>query len=237
MSKLIVANWKMEMAHMEAIEWLHEDYPEVRITADNSPHELVICPSFTELSYATEHFFEDQWGAQNCGTYPLGPFTGEVSAISLAEMGVFHVIVGHSERRELGETNEMIKGKIESLLPQFINPIVCIGETLEQRESYKEVLFKQLEVLIEPYTKADISPIIAYEPIWAIGSGKTPKENQLEEVVNYIKEVTAELKPSVLYGGSVMPGIAKRFSPLVDGYLVGSASLNPELLKKIILSC
>ena len=237
MSKLIVANWKMALTHAEATTWLIQEYPEVRKVADSSEHELVICPSFTELAFATEEYTEDTWGAQECSEHPLGAYTGQVSALSLTELGIEYCIIGHSEQRRLGQTNASIKQKAALLLSQFITPIICIGETDEQRPSFKNVLWQQLEPLVATYREADIRPLIAYEPVWAIGSGKTPTKNDLTVSLEYIKQVIGELNPQLLYGGSVTPPIAKEFSPLVDGYLVGSASLNPELLKKIILSC
>ncbi len=240
MGKLIVANWKMQLTHTEALTWLSEDYPTVRLLAESSSHELVICPSFTELNYAVETYPDDPWGAQNCCACTRGPYTGEVSAISLAELGIHYTIVGHSERRQYyDETDEDVGLKAYALFSQGIIPIICIGETEEERENYKNVLRRQLEEITYTFKhfEAPLRPIIAYEPAWAIGSGITPHKKELQEVLDYIRDCTSEYNPLILYGGSVNQQIATQFSSFVDGFMIGSASLNSELLKKIILSC
>ncbi len=235
MNKLIVANWKMKFSHSEALDWLVEQYPEVRQAVDHTEHELVICPSFTELTFALDTYPDYSWGAQDCASIAIGAYTGEVSPISLYEIGVSFTLVGHSERRTYyGETDEDVRKKTALLLEHEINPIVCIGEREDQRDTRETVLEKQIAAVIDLYNEDDAA-IIAYEPVWAIGTGKTPDTNELQKTITQIREQADGAL--VLYGGSVNPAIAKEFSPFVDGFLVGSASCDPELLKKIILSC
>ncbi len=235
MNKLIVANWKMKFSHREALDWLTISLPEVHQAIADTGHELVICPSFTELSFALSTYPNHSWGAQDCANVLLGAYTGEVSVLSLREMGIRFTLVGHSERRKYyGETDEEVRKKAALLLEHEINPIVCIGETEDQQETKDEVLTQQLSAVLDLY-KEDDAAIIAYEPVWAIGSGKTPNKEELQKTIEKIREQADG--SLVLYGGSVNPAIAKEFSPFVDGFLVGSASCDSTLLKKIILSC
>jgi triosephosphate isomerase len=237
MNKLIVANWKMEFSHLEALDWLTTNFLEVRKVVDETDHELVICPSFTELPFALAAYPEYFWGAQDCASVALGAYTGDVSALSLHEMGVSFTIVGHSERRKYyDESDEDVRRKTALLLEQEIQPIVCIGETEVQKGMKHEVLKEQLSAVTDLFIREDTA-IIAYEPVWAIGTGITPTEEELKDTVEFIRTITGDFTPYVLYGGSVNPAIARNFSSFVDGFLVGSASCDSEVLKKIILSC
>lgn len=235
MDKLIVANWKLKFSHKEATEWLTANIPEIRETLAQTEHELVICPSFTELAFALKNYPTHSWGAQNCASVILGAYTGEVSALSLQQMGIQFTLVGHSERRRYyDETNEDVRKKTALLLEHEINPIVCIGETADQHNSRDTILAEQITAIEDLYNDDDAT-IIAYEPVWAIGTGMTPTVDELQETIKKIREqVDGSI---VLYGGSVTPITAKEFSPFVDGFLVGSASCDVELLKQIILSC
>lgn len=235
MDKLIVANWKLKFSHKEALSWLTSNVPEIHQTLAQTEHELVICPSFTELAFALSTYPNHSWGAQNCASVVRGAYTGEVSALSLQQMGIQFTLVGHSERRRYhDETNEDVHKKTALLLEHEINPIVCIGETADQRSSRDIVLAQQITAVRDLYNDDDAT-IIAYEPVWAIGTGMTPTVDELKETIGKIRELVDG--SIVLYGGSVTPTIAKEFSPFVDGFLVGSASCDVELLKQIILSC
>lgn len=238
MDKLLIANWKMQLTHNEACTWLETELSSVRETLAYTEHELVICPSFTVLPYATFLYEGLPWGAQDCGLEPRGAYTGDVSALSLGELGISYTLVGHSERRQhYGETNEQVRKKTSIVLNQGIHPVVCIGETSEQRSRRSHVLQEQLEPLLDLYTRPDDLLIIAYEPVWAIGSGTVPSPDDLAETLETIEKFTSGLDYLILYGGSVNENHAKLLSPLVDGFLIGSASLDSEVLKKIILSC
>ena len=238
MNKLLIANWKMQLSHNESIAWINDELPGVLDTIKDTDNELIICPSFTVLPYAHEVYPTGAWGAQDCGPTLKGPYTGDVSVLSLKDLGVSYTLVGHSERREHhGETDKLVADKTALLLKHGIHPIVCIGETQEQSAQRAEVLERQLEQIIPLYTRPDDVLIVAYEPVWAIGTGKTPTAYDLQEAVESIYELCGDLGPYILYGGSVNGDNVKNLSPLVDGFLIGSASLNSELLKKIILSC
>ena len=236
MKKLLVANWKMNLSHNQACTWLEIELPSLLKVLQSSEHDLVICPSFTVLPYAIALYPSLSFGAQDCGFEEEGPYTGDVSALSLANLQVSYCIIGHSERRTYyGETDAQIARKAELLLQQGLEPIICIGETADELTSRDTVLSRQLKLMMPFYTVAQ--PLIAYEPIWSIGTGNIPSRKQLSTIIDTIKKMCAPLEPIILYGGSVEPDVVKEFSPLVSGFLIGSASLDSQLLKKIILSC
>jgi len=238
MDKLLVANWKMQRTHNEAIKWFKKELPGVLDTLSETDHELVICPSFTELPYATKAYPDRPWGAQDCGSFPKGAFTGEISPRSLEDLGIAFCIVGHSERRMYnGETDEDVAQKVAMILKHRMHPIVCVGETAEQRLHRDDILEQQLEQLPELCCRPSDALFIAYEPVWAIGTGITPTPDELEDALKTIKLLTNSTPTYILYGGSVDNKNVKDYSDLVDGFLIGSASLDSELLKKIILSC
>lgn len=186
-------------------------------------------------------------GAENCADHAKGAYTGEVSAAMVASTGATYVILGHSERRQYyGETSEILKNKVALALENNLTPIFCIGEVLEERENgtYLEVVKKQIEDALFDMSAADFSKLIlAYEPVWAIGTGKTATDDQAEEMHAHIRKVIADKygkdvaeNTSILYGGSCKPSNAPQLfaKPNVDGGLIGGASLDAESFMGIV---
>lgn len=242
MKKLIVANWKMNLSDAQAYTWLSTELPSVLETMSSTEHSLAICPSYTVLPYATIQYPKStysqlSWGAQDCGFKEKGAYTGDISVLSLKDLKVDYCLIGHSERRRYyGETDTRVAQKAELLLNNDIHPIICIGETAEEIPQRDRVLVCQLELVLPLYKGTQ--PLIAYEPVWAIGTGKVPSIDEISKAVNSIKRLCSSLEPTILYGGSVDDSPAmKDFGSLVDGFLIGTASLDGQLLKKIILSC
>ena len=213
--------------------------------------EIVVCPPFTALERAVSLTKNTQVsvGAQNMDYHDAGAFTGEVSPLMLMEIGVSYVIIGHSERREYyGETDAMVNEKIKSAFFHSLQPIVCVGESLEQREANETISFihGQLKRALQDIPADQVEKlIIAYEPIWAIGTGKTATADQAEEVCKSIREYIAELyTPNVAdlvriqYGGSVKANNAREIlnEPNIDGALVGGASLIVDEFNEIIMA-
>ncbi|MEJ5300285.1 MAG: triose-phosphate isomerase [Thermodesulforhabdaceae bacterium] len=243
---LIAANWKMHKTIDEAVSFVREFQKKLPFREDR---EVMIAPPFTAL-YAVRSFLhrEDIFlGAQNCHWEDKGAFTGEISPAMLLDVGCSYVIVGHSERRHIfGETDEVINKKVLALLKKSLNPVLCVGEKLEEREAGKtfDVVKDQLLKGLNGVGKEEASRIvIAYEPVWAIGTGHTAKPYQAQEVHVFIRSVLAELYDNalasslrVLYGGSVKPDnvdelMAERD---VDGLLVGGASLEVDSFCRIV---
>ncbi len=240
--KWVIANWKMNGEALFIKEWAQSaEAFERYISADL---KIVICPSFPYLGMLKQSFLNHKaaslWvGAQNVSEQLSGAFTGEVSASMLVDAGVQAAIIGHSERRHIyHETNELIAQKVEVALSHHLTPILCIGETLDQRESgvTYQVLKGQLAPVINLIgTQLFSQIIIAYEPVWAIGTGKTATPELAEETHADIRKILAEYdlvlasQMSILYGGSLKPdNAADLFSqPNIDGGLVGGASLLP----------
>ncbi len=243
---LIAGNWKMNKTVGEAIELIAGLKRELY---DERERDIVICPPFTALSPVGDMIEGSviRLGAQDLYWEESGAYTGEVSAVMLKEAGCRYVIVGHSERRNLfGETNETVNRKINAALSKGLSPIVCIGETLEKREQgvTDEVLRKQLDGSL---AKLDASRllncVLAYEPVWAIGTGRTATPEQAASahatirmwIREHYREGTGE-KLRILYGGSVTPqNISSLMSREdVDGALVGGASLRVESFSQIV---
>ena len=234
--KVIAGNWKMNMLPGEAIEFITELTPLVKDTNN----EVILCVPYTDLFYAllTAQGTNIKIGAQNMHFEESGAYTGEVSGKMLKAINVEYVIIGHSERRQyFNETDETVNKKVKSAFANGLKPIVCVGETLEERESGKtaEIITKQTELALEGLTNEQVkNTIIAYEPIWAIGTGKTATSedanNSIKEIRNKIAEIYGtEVAEEVIiqYGGSVKSSNAKElFSTSdIDGGLVGGASL------------
>jgi triosephosphate isomerase len=246
---LMAGNWKMHHTHLEAIQVVQKlgyrlddkDYKNV---------EVVVCPAFTALRSVQTTLEGDRipigLGAQNCYPEPKGAFTGEVSAPMLAKLNVRYVIVGHSERRELfGETDELVAKKVRAVLGAGMQPIVCIGETLEERESgvTDEKVSRQVRAAFAGISADDAQDcVVAYEPIWAIGTGRNATSDDANATISVVRGILRELVSStademrILYGGSVKPGnIADLMAmPEIDGGLVGGASLDPDEFARII---
>jgi triosephosphate isomerase (TIM) len=237
-SPLIAGNWKMHKAVAEAEQLIQSLLPRVS-TLDGV--EIVICPPYTALAPMVESAWGSRVGvfAQNMHEAEQGAFTGEISAAMLVELGVSGVIVGHSERRAMfGETDARLSLKLPAALAAELTPILCVGESEAQRlaEETEAHLRAQLQVdlsAIEPARFADI--VVAYEPIWAIGTGRVATPQQAQEACAFIRSVLAELSSlahevRILYGGSVTPANAAELLALpdVDGALVGGASLSAD---------
>ncbi len=243
--KVIAGNWKMNMLPNETIDFITNLEPLVK----NTENEVILCVPYTDLFYAllTAQETNIHIGAQNMHWKERGAYTGEVSAQMLSSIRTEYVIIGHSERRAyFNETDETVNLKIKSALENCLKPIVCVGETLEQRESGKteEIITNQVETAFKDLTKEQAENIIiAYEPIWAIGTGKTATSedanNSVKAIRNKVKEMyedeTAE-NIIILYGGSVKAVNAKELFEAsdIDGALVGGASLKVEEFSKIV---
>lgn len=213
-----------------------------------APH-MVICPSTIALSEVRKVVARSGCGlgAQNVSSEEQGAFTGETSARMLFEVGATHVIIGHSERRHVfGETDEIVNAKLSKALEHNLIPIVCVGETKEERDAghVKKVILHQLAIACKNVRpKFSETLYVAYEPVWAIGTGETPTSSEIIEVHAHIREVLGELFPTapatafaVLYGGSVNPENAYTFlrEKEIDGLLVGGASIKIHQLKEIV---
>lgn len=245
--KIVAANWKMNMTVAEADAFL--DVFLVEMGVDSSV-ETVIIPPFTALAKVSEHLSRNQQaklGAQNLHWEKNGAFTGEISAQQLRELYVRYVIVGHSERRALfGETDEIVNRKTRAALEASLRPIVCIGETLEERDGshVHTVLSRQLTGSLAGLSAADLAhTVIAYEPVWAIGTGRTASPEQAQEAHAFIRkqialgwDATTADKIRIQYGGSVKPQNAAELlhQPDIDGALVGGASLDPRGFSEIV---
>jgi len=241
---LIAGNWKMNKTPTESITFVKDL---LERTKNYNDRDILICPPFTSL-YPISTVLKNTFlflGAQNVFYEEKGAFTGEISPLMLKDIGVDFVICGHSERRNIfGETDEIINKKIKKVVQNGINPILCIGEKLEERETGKtfEIIKKQLENCLIDFE--DIEKLtIAYEPIWAIGTGKNATPQQVEEVHTFIrnwvgKKYGQNISDSirVIYGGSVSPenidDLMKEKD--IDGVLVGGASLDIDKFSRII---
>ncbi|OAQ20902.1 triose-phosphate isomerase [Thermosulfurimonas dismutans] len=243
---LIAGNWKMHKTVAETLDYIRRFRELVSGITDR---EIMIAPPFTALYAAGQEISGTniKLGAQNAHWAESGAFTGEISPAMLKECGVQYVILGHSERRHIfGETDEMIRRRLEGVLSAGLRPILCIGETLEEREAGKtfEVLERQVREALSGFSADDLKVlVIAYEPVWAIGTGKTATPEQAEEAHRYVRGLLGELfgkdfaeKTRILYGGSVKPeNIAELMAQSdVDGALVGGASLDPETFARIV---
>ena len=249
MRKTIIAgNWKMYKTITEAIE-LSNGLKRELYNLDTQNLEAVLCPPFTALTEVSEVLADSeiQLGAQNAYWQDEGAFTGEISCKMLKDAGCKFVILGHSERRQFfGDTNETVNKKICAALKHGLTPIVCVGETLSEREKNLtfDVLTKQTENSLKGLSKEDLlKMVIAYEPVWAIGSGKTATPDQAQEVHKFIRDLLKKMYDKstaeairIQYGGSVKPeNIAELMrQPDIDGALVGGASLVIETFAQIV---
>lgn len=242
---IIAGNWKMFKTRDEAINFILQ-------VNDKMPSidkvDSVICSQFTVLRCLVKRQLDNlRIGAQNMHYEDEGAYTGEVSAGMLKSIGVTYVIIGHSERRALfGETDEMVNKKLHKALKANLIPILCIGETLEQREKgiTNEILKQQLNKDLEGLTEDEVSTlVVAYEPIWAIGTGKTATSEMAEEACKYVREVISERygkevssQVRIQYGGSVKTSNIEELMsmPNIDGALIGGASLKADDFIKLV---
>jgi triosephosphate isomerase len=247
MRKTIIAgNWKMNKTAAEAKTFIEEFKPMV---ADIDSVEIVLCPVFTALTSAVEAAAGSnvKIGAQNIHWAANGAYTGEISAAMLKETGVDYVIIGHSERRQyFGETDETVNQRLNAALEAGLIPMVCIGELLEEREGGKteSVMDTQLKGGLAGISKEDMEKIvIAYEPVWAIGTGKTATPEMAEETHAYNRKVLTEMfgaetdeKVSIQYGGSMKGANSAELIAQadIDGGLVGGAALEPASFSELI---
>jgi triosephosphate isomerase len=247
---LISGNWKMNLNHFEATATLDK----LRYLLTKDDYEVVdvsVHPPFTDIR-TVQTFLESEKvpiaiGAQNCHWEEKGAFTGEVSPAMLAKLSVAYVIVGHSERRELfGETDVEVARKVHAVVEAGMTPILCVGETLAEREgdATHGKVTGQVHAGLDGLSAEKVAGmVIAYEPIWAIGTGKTASTEDAQQVCGWIREKVAELKGAdaaaavrIQYGGSVKAANATELmaQPDIDGALVGGASLDPEEFARIV---
>jgi triosephosphate isomerase (TIM) len=241
----LAANWKMHKTAEEVESFLAEFLP--RVPESGGP-EVVVCPPFTSLKTAVEHCFQSRVrvAAQNMHEADEGAFTGEISAPMLLDLGVEGVILGHSERRQyFNETDEALGRKVPVALGAGLEPILCVGENESQRDAdeTQDVLTRQVQADLAEVPDARLSEVvIAYEPIWAIGTGRTATGEQAQEAIALIRGLIEARSPEaaeairILYGGSVKPDNATELlaQPDIDGALVGGASLDPGDFAEIV---
>ena len=243
---LIAGNWKMYKTASEAAQTARQL---VDLTHDVDNVDIMIAPTFTALDAVSKVTAGSRVsvGAQNLYWEKEGAYTGEISADMLTAVGCHYVIIGHSERRQcFGETDETVNNKIKAALDAGLIPVMCVGETEQERDAGQtfSVLDKQVKDGLHGYVAADLGTlVIAYEPVWAIGTGKTATEDQAQEAHQHIRGLLTELYGDafsaslrILYGGSVKPDNVSGLMAMadIDGALVGGASLQAESFSKII---
>lgn len=243
--KVIAGNWKMNMLPNEAINFIQELEPMVKDTEN----EVIICAPYTDLFYTILNAQNTniKIGAQNMHFEEKGAYTGEVSGRMLKSIGVEYVIIGHSERRQyFAETDETVNKKIKAALEVELKPIVCVGETLEERENGTTayVITRQIKAALEGLSEEQVkNTIVAYEPIWAIGTGKTATADEANDTIIKIREEISKIYGNdiaecviILYGGSVKSSNARELFTKsdIDGGLIGGASLKAEEFAKIV---
>ena len=239
--KVIAGNWKMNMLPNEAIQFIEELIPLVKDTEN----EVILCVPYTDLFYAllTAQNTNIKIGAQNMHYEEKGAYTGEISAQMLKSINVEYVIIGHSERRQyFNETDETVNKKIKAAFANGLKPIVCVGETLEQRENGEtvKIITNQTKLALEGLTDEQVkNTIIAYEPIWAIGTGKTATSEDANNSIKAIRDEICQIYGQnvangviIQYGGSVKSSNAKELFEMSD--IDGGASLKSEEFSKIV---
>ena len=245
--KIVAANWKMNMMQAESARFVESLLLEIGDMADV---EVVILPPFTAIAKVMEALGSAQnikVGAQNMHWERSGAFTGEISAALLRDLFVHYVVLGHSERRRLfGETNEIVNRKVRAAHEASLRPIVCVGETLDQRDrgNVDKILSIQLRGSLAGLGPKELQEtVIAYEPVWAIGTGRNATPEQAQEAHAFIRRTlrdmaddTAAERVRIQYGGSVKPENARELmsQPDIDGALVGGASLDPRSFAQIV---
>jgi triosephosphate isomerase len=246
---LCAANWKMHKTRPEAVAFADALPP--LLAGQLERVEVFVCPPFTAMAPVVERLGDSpiRVAAQNMHFEDSGAFTGEVSPPMLAELGVDGAIVGHSERRQhFGETDEALARKVPVALTAGLTPILCVGETLEQRDGgeTEAVLRRQIEADLSDVAEDDLERVVvAYEPIWAIGTGQNATPDQAADAIGFIRSLIASRSDSaaeairIVYGGSVKPtNAAEVLAPDgIDGALVGGASLDPDDFAAIVAAC
>lgn len=244
---IIAANWKMHKTTREAVDFLEH----LAGLTEKSPVEAVICPPFPLLGIIADlcHKYGLRIGAQNMYWEASGAFTGEVSPLLLNDLGVQYAIIGHSERRQMfGETDQYVARKVKAAFAHELTPIVCVGETLQQRQTGQtmELVAEQVSAALNNLDPSQVRRVvIAYEPVWAIGSGLAATGKDAGDVAQHIRKTIGEMfslkvarDVRIQYGGSVKPENVREFmkEPEIDGALVGGASLNAAVFAGIINS-
>jgi len=245
--KIVAANWKMNMTQAESARFVESLVLDI---GDITDVEVVIVPPFTAIAKVMEALGTSQSikvGAQNMHWEPNGPFTGEISAALLRDLLVRYVVLGHSERRTLfRETDEIVNRKVRAAHEATLRPIVCVGETLEQRDkgNVKKILSIQLRGSLKDLNEKELQEtVIAYEPVWAIGTGRNATPQQAQEAHAFIRRTLREMSDEatadrirIQYGGSMKPENARNLmtQPDIDGALVGGASLDPRSFAQIV---
>lgn len=242
---IIAGNWKMNMTPAEAERLVVELIPLVKDAAC----EVVVCPPYVDLALVGKLLVGTniKLGAQNIHWAPKGAFTGEISADMLLAMGVTHAIIGHSERRQyFGETDETVNKRAKAALDANITPIICVGETLEQREGgvTDTIVSKQTVAALAGFSVEEVArSVVAYEPIWAIGTGKTATNEDANTTIKVIRDAIAGVYGQkvadvvrIQYGGSMNAKNASELMamPEIDGGLIGGASLKSEDFSKVV---
>src|SRR5256714_10720328 len=245
--KIVAANWKMNMTQAESARFVEALLIDI---GDIIDVEVVIVPPFTAIAKVNEALGKAQnikVGAQNMHWEKSGAFTGEISAAMLRDLFVRYVVLGHSERRALfGETDEIVNRKVRAAHEAALRPIVCVGETLEQRDrgNVEKILSIQLRGSLKDLSEKELQEtVIAYEPVWAIGTGRNATPAQAQEAHTFIRHTLQEISDAttadrirIQYGGSVKPENARELmaQPDIDGALAGGASLDPHSFAQII---
>lgn len=251
MNKIIIGNWKLNLEHLEAIQLLQKLNYSLEVNIEDNI-DIVIAPSYTSLRSLQTIIDADNLkikiSSQDVSAFIEGAYTGEVSALQLSKLNITHSIIGHSERRTVfNETDETINLKVHNAVNNNIIPIVCFGESEEQRDTneYLSYILNQVNIAVKGLRKDKVEEIIfAYEPIWAIGTGKVASVENAIEVISSVKQEIStkpfydEEKIRFIYGGSVSPTNASELlnTKIIDGALVGGASLDVDKFVQIIKS-
>ena len=251
MKKIIIGNWKLNLDHLEAIQLLQKLNYSLEVNIEDKI-DIVIAPSHTSLRSLQTIIDADnlkiKTSSQDVSAYLEGAYTGEVSALQLSKLNITHSIIGHSERRTVfNETDETINLKVHNAVNNKLIPVVCFGESEEQRDSnaYLSYILNQVNIAVKGLRKDKVEEIIfAYEPIWAIGTGKVASVENAIEVISSVKQEIStkpfydEEKIRFIYGGSVSPTNASELlnTKIIDGVLVGGASLDVDKFVQIIKS-
>ncbi|MEH1778024.1 triose-phosphate isomerase [Nostoc sp.] len=238
MRKIVIAgNWKMYKTQAETQEFLQGFLPHLEETPQG--REVILCPPFTDLSVLSKtlHGSLIQLGAQNIHWEEFGAYTGEISGPMLTESGVRFVIVGHSERRQyFGETDATVNLRLRTAQRFGLTPILCVGETKQQRDAgeTESLIIRQLDKALVDIDQNNL--VIAYEPIWAIGTGDTCEVTEANRIIGLIRSQLSNPNVSIQYGGSVKPNNIDEImaQPEIDGVLVGGASIEPESFARIV---
>ncbi|WP_017292617.1 triose-phosphate isomerase [Geminocystis herdmanii] len=238
MRKIIIAgNWKMHKTQGESLEFLQAFLPHLEDTAET--REVVLCVPFTSLNFMSKnlHGSRVKLGAQNIHWADQGAFTGEISGAMLSEIGMNYVIVGHSERRQyFGETDETVNSRLLATQKYNLTPILCVGESKAQRDAgeTENVIINQLQKGLVNVDQSNL--VIAYEPIWAIGTGDTCEATEANRVIALIRSQLTNKNVTIQYGGSVNPSNVDEImaQPDIDGALVGGASLEASSFARLV---